>query len=285
MHNFIGNPKPQTINNYILQNYEAENTNLNNNLNNNYKNINNIENEDKNKQKKDKKDYLDYKNAFSKLKKFLQNQNLMFLCKTCNNYLFSNYSLEDVLIFQNKNINFIFNLESIFEEVEKQYNNELTIPQISNFFLTEKNILINEKIEFSNNENSCMDLIFHNLICKDCQNILGKYVIGVPRNLLNFHKKVFLDENKLITIKKEHGVLPEKVKFDEFILNDLIFQNIIKETNMQLKDTKDVMFNFHSFTNLLKYLKDIKKYLKTTIDDFEALNLYYNYLEYLKDKI
>ncbi len=236
---------------YSLENSKPpiENSTINFN-NNNINAINNcnLQNEEKTNSKKDKKDFLDFKNAFNKLKKFLQNENLMFLCKSCNNYLLSNYSLEDVLVLHDKKLNFIFSLESIHEEAEKELNkeadNDLFLKQISNFFLTERNILISEKTDFTQSESSHINFIFHNLICKKCDIAIGKYVKGVPLNLIKFDKKIFLYEDKIATIRKYKNLLPEKVNFEDFIAKDSIFQNILKGTNKEMENSKNDMFNF-----------------------------------------
>lgn len=42
---------------------------------------------------------------------------------------------------------------------------------------------------------------------------------------------------------------------------------------------------FQSIANIHEDLKDIQKRLNITIEDLESLKLYYEYLEYMKDKI
>lgn len=225
---------------------ELRENSISNSIENNKNNDNfNIPKEEKNKTRKDKKDYLDFKIAFNKLKKFLQKKNLMFLCKRCNNYLCSNYSLEDVLVLSNNKINFIFKIESILEEANKDFDKDnLTLKNVFNFFLTERNILISEKIEFSKTESNYLDFIYYKILCKNCDEVIGKFVIGAPLKLLKFKNKIFLFEDKLTVIKKEKDSLPEKVNFNEFMLNDLAYQNIINETNKQFDNAQDAMFNF-----------------------------------------
>lgn len=295
MQYFLEKSKNEKTENNFLNPIITENNKSSNNLNNtdNNKSSINIQIEGIKKTKKDKKEYLDFKNAFNKLKKFLHKKNLMFLCKSCNNYLWSNYPLEDILVFRDQKINCIFNLESICEEQEKEFTNNnfnnnkdnLDLKQIRSFFLTEKSILISEKTEFSRSENSFMDFIFQNLICKKCEKTIGKYIAGVSHNLHVFKNKIFLYEDKITTIRKDKDCLPEKVNFEEFISNDSVFQNILKETNKQMEDTENFMFSFHSFNDIHKCLKDVERYLNNTIEDLDNLKLYHDYLEYMKDKI
>jgi len=234
--------------------------------------------------KNEKHEYLDFRGSFSVLKKFLQNQNIIFLCKNCNSFICSNYSLEDVLVFKNNSLNLIFNLETLFEQAEKNYNSDLSFKQIADFF-KDNNIIIDSNIEFTQEENTSLDFIWHKLICINCQNIIGKYTIGVPLNLIKFKEKIFLSDKEITAIKREIGCFPERIYFDDFLTNDKIYQNILNETIKQTDNTKDILLNFHSFTSVLKYLKDIKKYINISIEDFESLKEYYDYLEYLKNKV
>jgi len=138
-------------------------------------NILNAKKEETKIKKNGKKTILDFKGAFKAFKKLLQRESLMFFCKTCNNFICSGYSIEDILIFKDKNIDLIFNPEFLFKEIDKNFNknnnnlNEVLI-EISNFF-GERNISISTQKEISQENDYIPNFIYTKLICSKC-NIL-----------------------------------------------------------------------------------------------------------------